>query len=235
MKPITKTILWLAIFSIAMGYMETAVVVYLRQIYYPEGFKFPLIPIDKEIAATEFFREIATILMLIAVGIFAGKNKLQRFAFFLFTFAVWDLFYYIFLKLLLNWPESLFTWDILFLIPVPWVGPVIAPCILSASMIMFTLIVVYKQEKGVEIKLSFLSWLLLIGGSVIVIISFVWDYIVFLSQQGRNGVVWTLSANTDMFDEVKQYVPDHFNWLLFSIGELCILFVILSLIRKNKN
>jgi hypothetical protein len=37
-----KTIIWLAVFSMAMGYLESAVVVYLRKLYYPDGFKFPL-------------------------------------------------------------------------------------------------------------------------------------------------------------------------------------------------
>ena len=80
MKPITKTILYLTIFSIAMGYLESSVVVYLRKIYYPDGFKFPLIPVSPDIAITEFLREAATIIMLIGAGIMAGKNAVQRFA-----------------------------------------------------------------------------------------------------------------------------------------------------------
>jgi hypothetical protein len=234
MKPITKTIIWLTIFSIAMGYMETAVVVYLRKIYYPGGFKFPLIPIDREIATTEFLREIATIIMLIGVGFFAGKNKLQRFAFFLFSFAVWDIFYYLFLKVLIGWPDSIFTWDILFLIPVPWVGPVIAPCIISLSMILLTLTVVRNQEKGIDVHLGFYRWLLLITGSLVVIISFVWDYFIYLSEQKEKTVAWTLGSNTEMFEEVQKYIPQHFNWGVFWIGEGMILFVIFCLWKKYK-
>ncbi len=83
MKPITKTILWLTAFSIAMGFLETSVVVYLRKIYYPGGFGFPLIPVDIDIAITEFWREVATIIMLIGAGAMAGKNSVQRFVFFL--------------------------------------------------------------------------------------------------------------------------------------------------------
>ncbi|CAN5476760.1 hypothetical protein BH10BAC1_BH10BAC1_14060 [soil metagenome] len=131
MKPIIKTIIWLTVFSIAMGFLETSIVVYLRKLYYPAGFEFPLVPVPIDIATTEFWREVATIIMLIGAGVMAGKNATQRFVFFLYSFAIWDIFYYVFLKLLRNWPESLFTWDILFLIPVPCVGPVIAPCIVS--------------------------------------------------------------------------------------------------------
>src|SRR4051812_14084868 len=95
-KQLIKTISWLTLFSIAMGFLETAVVVYMRKLYYPGGFKFPLVPISPDIAATEFWREAATIIMLIGVGILAGKNAPQRLVFFLYAFAIWDLFYYVF-------------------------------------------------------------------------------------------------------------------------------------------
>lgn len=234
MKPIIKTIAWLTVFSIAMGYLETAVVVYLRKIYYPEGFGFPLIPVTPDIAVTEFFRELATIIMLIGAGVMAGKNGTQRFAFFIYSFAIWDIFYYVFLKLLLNWPESLFTWDILFLIPVPWVGPVIAPCIVSITMIILTMVVVFCQEKEKEVRISFREWVLLISGSIICIISFMWDYITYLSVNGSDKAVWTLSSKNDMFEEVSNYVPQHFNWWLFGMGEGIIIIAIVLIVKRLK-
>jgi hypothetical protein len=234
MKAITKTILWLTVFSIAMGYLECSVVVYLREIYYPEGFRFPLVPVTKDIAITEFWREAATIIMLIGAGVMTGKNSLQRFAFFLYAFAIWDIFYYVFLKVLLDWPASLFTWDILFLIPVPWVGPVIAPCLLSFFMILFTLIIVYLQEKGHRVRLVFHEWLLLISGSITAMISFMWDYIMYVSNNGNDALVWTLSSNQDMFDEVRNYMPVHFNWWLFGIGQGLIVLAILSVYIRYK-
>src|ERR1044072_1504154 len=94
-----KPLVWLTIFSIAMGYLETAVVVYLRKLYYPGGFNFPLVPVTLDIAKTEFWREAATLIMLVGIGVLAGKNKTQRFAYFLLSFAVWDIFYYVFLKM----------------------------------------------------------------------------------------------------------------------------------------
>src|SRR5688500_16415583 len=102
-----KTLLWVTLFAIAMGYLESAVVVYLRALYYPDGFTFPLAPIGRGLAATEFFRELATILMLVGAGAMAGKNRVQGVAWFFYSFAIWDLTYYLFLKVLLNWPESL--------------------------------------------------------------------------------------------------------------------------------
>ena len=235
MKQITKTIIWLTLFSIAMGYLETSVVIYLRKIYYPEGFKFPLIPVSPDIAITEFFRELATIIMLVGVGVMAGKNSLQRFAFFIFSFAVWDLFYYIFLKVLLDWPESLFSWDILFLIPVPWVGPILAPCITSLTMILLTFTIVYFQKKDKPIQVTFFEWILFIFGSLTSIVSFMWDYVIYLSQGGKDKAVWTLSGNTNMFNEIRNYVPQHFNWWLFGIGEGVILFAMFLIIMRLKN
>jgi hypothetical protein len=232
MRPIVKTMLWLTVFSIAMGYLETSVVVYLRKLYYPDGFKFPLIPVPKDIAITEFWREAATIIMLIGAGAMAGKNASQRFVFFLYSFAIWDIFYYLFLKVLLNWPESLFTWDILFLIPVPWVGPVIAPCMISLSMILLTGIVIFYQERGKQVHLRRSEWLLFILGSVVTIFSFVWDYILYVSEYGADEAVWTLSSKQDLFAEVREYVPQHFNWWLFSIGQGIILLAVFLLYKR---
>ncbi len=232
MKSITKTIIYLTIFAIAMGYLETSVVVYLRKIYYPGGFRFPLIPVSPDIAVTEFWREAATIIMLIVAGVIAGKNAVQRFAFFIYSFAVWDIFYYVFLKVLLCWPESLFTWDILFLIPVPWVGPVIAPCIVSSTMILLALIIVYNQEEEKQIHLSFINWMFLIIGSSIIICSFMWDYSMYLMLNGTDKAVWTLSNNTNMFEEVANYIPHYFNWWLFGMGEGFILIAILLILKR---
>ncbi|MBL7138880.1 MAG: hypothetical protein ISS17_08905, partial [Bacteroidales bacterium] len=133
-KDRTRTLL-ITLFAIAMGFLESAVVVYLRAIYYPEGFAFPLKIIEGPVATTEILREAATLIMLITVAILAARRWIIRFAWFIYIFAIWDIFYYIFLWLLLGWPESLLTWDILFLIPTTWVGPVLAPVINSLTMI----------------------------------------------------------------------------------------------------
>ncbi|MFL5763071.1 MAG: hypothetical protein ACJ77K_03955 [Bacteroidia bacterium] len=234
MRPIVKTMIWLTLFSIAMGYLETSVVVYLRKLYYPGGFKFPLVPVTREVATVEFWREAATIIMLLGIGILAGKNPAQRFVFFLYSFAVWDLFYYVFLKVALNWPESLFTWDILFLIPIPWVGPVITPCIVCLSMIFFTGIVIYHQEKGKHVHLSFMEWMLFTAGSIVTILSFCWDYIVYVSKHPAK-LSWTLGSREALFDEVKDYIPQEFNWSLFFAGQFIVwlaIFFVYKRIRK---
>jgi hypothetical protein len=232
MKPLHTRMLWLTAFSIAMGFMEAAIVVYLRKIYYPHGFQFPLTPIDPDIGLIEFLREAATIIMLVGIGIIAGKNTSQKFAIFLYCFAIWDIFYYVFLKLTLGWPESLFTWDILFIIPVPWVGPVMAPCIVSLTMILLTVSVIYIQERGYDVHLQLKEWVLLIAGSLVVIFSFILDYIKYISQGGPASHVWTLSSKQAMFDEISHYVPSSYNWWLFALGEIIILAGIFSFLMK---
>lgn len=126
---------WLITYAVAMAYVESAVVVYLRAIYYPQGFAFPLAPMPPDMVAIEIGREAATLVMLLGVGMLAGTGRWDRFLTFCVSFGVWDLFYYAWLWILLGWPPSLFTWDVLFLIPVPWIGPVLAPVVVSIALV----------------------------------------------------------------------------------------------------
>ena len=81
----------------------------------------------------ELGREVATIAMLAAFGLVMGRNFNERMAAFAIAFGLWDISFYAFLKMMIHWPESLNTWDILFLIPLPWIGPVLAPVLVSAA------------------------------------------------------------------------------------------------------
>src|SRR3989339_548079 len=135
-RTLYRTFVLVTIFSIAMGLFEAIVVVYLRQLYYPQGFDFPLAAFPASRLSVEWLREACTIVMLAALGLMTGRNASGRFAFFILSFGIWDIVYYLGLKWLLNWPASLFTWDILFLIPVAWTGPVLAPVICSFTMIL---------------------------------------------------------------------------------------------------
>lgn len=209
-----KTVIWLTIFSIAMGFLETAVVIYIREMYYPEGFKFPLQDIKKHIIIVELWRELATIIMLAAIGYLAGRTKAQRFVFFIFSFGIWDLFYYVFLKIFLDWPDSLFTWDILFLLPVPWIGPVLAPCIVSLGFIALTFLVLWLESKGFEVKFKPKHYIILSIGCLVIISSFTIDYIQLLVF-GQNNL-----APEKMLVLFKHYEPISFDWWLFFIGEI---------------
>lgn len=221
MRNFTSKITWITVFSIAMGFMETAIVIYLRKLYYPAGFSFPLIPVSPDIALIEFLREAATIIMLVGIGILSGKTTSQKFAFFIYSFAIWDLVYYVFLKVFLDWPTSFLTWDILFLIPCPWVGPVLAPCIIAVTMIVLAALVIYAVEKGRPAKISVVEWMFFITGSLVVITSFIAPYYDYLEQQNAN--MWTLSSKKSLFEEIKSFVPTSYNWFLFALGEGIIL------------
>ncbi len=223
LSPLQRLIFVVTSFAIAMGFLESAVVVYLREIYYPDGFDFPLQTIDPHIAITEVLREAATIIMILTLGYLAGKNVATRFAWFIYSFAIWDIFYYVFLKLLLDWPDSFMTDDILFLLPVTWVGPVITPVIVSLSMIGLALITVIYDNRGVVTRIAKREWTLLIFGSVILIVGFTWDYSRFILQHYSFAEIWTLPDKQALFDTASQYVPVKFNWFLFVIGELVIL------------
>jgi hypothetical protein len=110
-----RTLIIVTSFFIALGYIESAVVIYMREILYPAGFQFPLAPIKIDLAITEIIREAATLVILVCIGFITGRTFSEGFAWFLYSFAIWDLFYYVFLKLLIGWPESLLTFDILFI------------------------------------------------------------------------------------------------------------------------
>jgi hypothetical protein len=207
-----RTVAALLLFGISFGYLEAAVVVYLRAIYDPIRQRlhpgrgpddlFPLIS-PQELAAAgsenprrlliEIGREASTIAMLAAFGMAAGRNFNQRMAAFAVVFGLWDIFFYAFLRLMIHWPQSLFTWDILFLIPLPWVGPVFAPVIIALTLVICGLISLRLGGMPARPR----EWMAMITGGMIVILSFVWDY--------RNTTAGGL--------------PSPFNWPLFVAGE----------------
>ncbi len=167
-------------FAIAMGFLEAAVVVYMREILYPGGFSFPLSPVPVNLAVTEISREVATLIMLVSIGILAGRKFSTGFAWFIYSFAIWDIFYYVFLKAILGWPESLLTWDVLFLIPTTWTGPVLTPVLISLTMILFAMVILYRDERGLESRIPGKIWTGLIAGSLLIIISWILDYSRFM-------------------------------------------------------
>lgn len=192
-----KKIALLLLFAIAMAYLESAIVVYLRMLFYAGGFHFPMRVIPARVAAIEIGREAATLLMLWAVARISGKNFKERFALFCFAFGVWDLFYYFWLKLFINWPASWLEWDILFLIPQPWIAPWLAPALVSAGLILVSLtILVVRPQRFKETIFSIREWALVLFGGAIILAS-------FFQQTGTilNGGI-----------------PAYFPWWLFIFG-----------------
>lgn len=138
-------LLGLTLYSIGMAYVEAMVVVYLRRLIPFEGLNG--LPVDKiavflgenYIYFEEQTREAATIVMLICVALLAGRNLKEKAAAFLWCFGIWDIFYYVFLRIWTGWPESFMDMDVLFLIPAPWVSPVAMPLAISVVMLVIAL------------------------------------------------------------------------------------------------
>ena len=217
-----------------MAFLETAVVVYMRKLYYPEGFNFPLKIMDKDIMVVEVFREFATLVMLLGAGFIAGRNRTEKFGLFLYSFAVWDIFYYVFLKVTLDWPSSLMTWDILFLIPTTWVGPVIAPVIVSLVMIAFAFLISKSTSKNIQTKINLAEWLLLIGGSIVLIIGFVYDYIRFMLEYFSFAEIFDPSKIQALMAKAVLYIPESFPWVIFIVGLMIVIGGVVLFYSRNK-
>lgn len=198
------------VFAMAMGLLEAAVVIYLRKIYYPDGFDFPIQPMEIEMIRVEIFREIATLLMLLSVAYFTGNHMLSRFGYFLINFGLWDLSYYAFLKVFLNWPVSLMDWDVLFLLPLVWVGPVLAPVILAGLMVVFGSFLVRTSSKTTLMPREVL---MLVVGTLTCLFAFMSDAIQSFIQFDF--------ASWQLFN--YQFIPYRFDWFTFSLGTLFIL------------
>jgi len=195
------------LFAVAMGYVEAAVVVYLRRIYYPHGFAFPLsnAALDR-MFLVEPGRELATIVMLSTIAVVAGRRRLERLGWFLFAFATWDIFYYVWLKTLLNWPPSLLTWDILFLIPFPWAAPVLSPVLVAASMIVWGLVLVRLDRAGRILRPRPGEWLLLVLGALAILGSFLHDYAAVAVRR------------SELASRIAAHVPSNYVWWLLALG-----------------
>ena len=215
-----ETVRWLLVFvfAVAMAWIEAATVFYLRTLvgrvkpYQPD----PL-PAQGLLGTTELFREAATLVMLAAVGWLAGSNRRSRLAYGVIAFGVWDIWYYIFLKQMTGWPSSWLDWDILFLIPLPWWGPVIAP--LSISLLLVLSGTIMSQFDAPDRPIwpgnSTLS-LGLLGISLCLF--------VFMAD--------ALAAVKRGPEAVRTVLPTQFNWPLFSLAMLLMLVPVLDMARQ---
>ena len=187
------------VFAMAMAWVESAVVFYLRTHmnrivpYQPD----PL-PVIGGIAAVELPRELATLVMLFAVGVLAGKNWRARWGYALLAFGVWDIFYYVFLRVMCGWPHSLLDWDVLFLIPLVWWGPVLAPVLISLLMILWGTLV--SRVDAPQSSTSRSAWLLNFVGGILALYAFMADSL----RVAGNGL-----------ESIRTMLPVQFNWPLF--------------------
>jgi hypothetical protein len=166
------------VFAAAMAYLEGAVVVYLEAALGSHvGDIFPLRPAGDlgNLIAIEAGREAATLVIIGAVGILVGRTRLERLAWSAVVFGVWDIGYYAWLFVFSGWPPSLHTFDLLFLLPVPWAGPVWSPIAVSAALIAVGLAAASTERSGRSLVANRLHWAVGIGGGLIVVLSYTLD------------------------------------------------------------
>ena len=187
-----RTLTWAAVFALAFGYLEGAVVVYLRRLVYPDGFRFPLVELDPSLVRVELAREAATILMLLGAACLASTDRVRRFGVFAYCFGLWDLGYYAALKLLLDWPASLLDWDVLFLIPLPWLSPVLAPVLVSCALIWAGARIVGQPEGRDWSFLRPRDWWIESAAGLVIIASFLWCLPAVRDGVEPSGYPWWL-------------------------------------------
>ncbi len=192
------------LFAVAMAWVESALVVDLRTLvdrlepYQPNPL--PLLP---KLGEVELIREAATLMMLFIVGWLAGQTWPKRWGYASLAFGAWDIFYYVFLKVIVDWPRSLWDWDVLFLLPLPWWGPVLAPMSIAALMIVFGTLTTQFEN----IRPSRRAWFFNLSGCALALIVFMAD---------------ALRAADGGIEAVRQVLPRKagFNWPVFIIALL---------------
>ena len=199
------------LFGVSFAYVEAAVVVYLRHIYEPlvlelnadakPGDLFPLVTLEQleatdaaylALLKTEVIREAATMVLLASMGLAVGWNFNSGFAAFVIAFGIWDIGYYLFLKALISWPSSLLDWDLLFLIPVPWVGPVLAPVLIAIAMIAGGTLVLWRETNGNHVRIGWHHWLAMVLGAVVIVLAFCWDFREMMAGGVPSSFPWSV-------------------------------------------
>lgn len=227
-KSLFLKITYLSLFSITLGYIEAAVVIYLRMQYYPNRFYFPLNNvIPNDVLLIEIFRELSTIAILFFVAILSTKKFIERFGSFLFIFALWDIFYYIFLKIILGWPVSILDKDILLLIPIPWIAPVLAPIIFSVTFIILSMSIYYLSYKDPTFNnLGKMEWTFFSLASFLIFCSFVSEYLFYRFEN--------LDLIKNIINLISTFNSNILLWTIFIVGEFFLISVIILLLIRKK-
>ena len=194
---------WLivVVFAVAMAWVEAACVYYLRVMTNRvDPYQQQPLPLGGLLGQVELVREGATLVMLIMVGVLAARTWRRRLAYSLIAFGTWDLFYYVFLRMISDWPKSPFDWDVLFLLPLPWWGPVLAPVCIALLMIVWGTLATQFAESTPATACSRMLWVVSAVGSALALYVFMADAIRSLPQ----GV-----------DATRSVLPKSFNWSIF--------------------
>ena len=204
LNPTRSRWLVVVVFAMAMAWVESAVVFYLRtHIDRLEPYQPNPLPIIGGLGPAELVREFATLVMLFTVGVLAGTTWRARVGYMLIAFGIWDIFYYVFLKVMCDWPRSLLDWDILFLLPLPWWGPVLAPVLIATLMIIWGTLAVFIEHHPPSPVSNRRIWSACLGGTLLALYVFMTD---------------AIRATAKGTEAVREVLPDSFNWLLFIVA-----------------
>lgn len=191
-------------YATAMAWVEAAVVVYLRLLidrvepYQPE----PL-PASVGLGEIELVRELATLVMIGTVAGLAGRTWRRRAAYAMLIFGTWDLLYYAFLRPMSDWPRSLLDWDILFLMPLPWWGPVLAPCLIAALLVLTGSLISQCDAPGQPLWPGRRAWAASGVGVAVALYAFMAD---------------AIAATSGGIEAIRQVLPVEFNWPVYLVA-----------------
>jgi hypothetical protein len=197
---------WLvvAVFAVGMAWVESASVYYLRTLVDRiEPYQASPLPVHDVLGPVELVREAATLVMLLTVGMLAGSTWYTRLGYTAIAFGVWDILYYVFLRIFTGWPRSLFDWDVLFLLPLPWWGPVLAPVSIALLMIVWGTLATQAAAAVPASSLTRKAWGLAGVGITLALYVFMADSIGALNRGP---------------DAVRQVLPTEFNWPTFLVA-----------------
>ncbi len=184
-----------------MAWVESAAVFYLRtMVNRIEPYQAHPLQLFSGLGRVELVREAATLIMLLIVGILAGRSWRSRLGYAALAFGIWDVFYYIFLKIICGWPHSIWEWDILFLLPLPWWGPVLAPISISLLMVLWGTLASTRRLPPAANSSAWKIWLLNSIGVMLALYVFMAD-----SLRVAGGGEAAL----------RDVLPRPFNWPLF--------------------
>jgi hypothetical protein len=206
-RPARARTRWLlvVVFAIGMAWVEAASVYYLRvMVDRLDPYQANPLPISGILEQVELVREAATLVMLLTIGMLAGRTGRTRLGYTAIAFGVWDISYYVFLRVICGWPKSLFDWDVLFLLPLPWWGPVLAPVCIALLMIVWGTLVSQRAVRcAARSVASTLWWRLNWLGVALALYVFMAD---------------SLRTVHGGMDATRTVLPTAFNWSVFVVA-----------------
>ena len=213
------------VYAAAMAWVEAAVVLYLRTMLHRlQPFQAHPLPVIGGLAQIEIAREAATLVMLLAVGLLAGRNWRSRLGYAAVAFGVWDIFYYVFLKAMCGWPHGLMDWDVLFLIPLPWWGPVLAPMLIALLMILWGTLASQFESGDAPPIMSRLVSTAFAGLGILLALG------VFMAD--------ALAAAPRGAEAVREVLPTAFHWPMFCgallLMSVPVVYLVLALARRRQ-